>query len=216
MWYELPKEKPAYVEARPPPIFPWEQREISKPTRVFADDIESPIHTPVNETFDMESSLPPTPIIKITAEQPIAEFESSNAWDQEPGIDRYIRALHKRNKSSRSENEATESSTAFERRESLFHRHGASDIDRPSLPVTPAPIRRAFWGEERDAAGKLPSAEGVPDQADWVRLRQNSQAVASANRSIRTHRRSWKSLEGTHSFSPSLTFKPQRPSPTAR
>ena len=43
-----------------------------------------------------------------------------------------------------------------------------SEIERPSLPVTPAPVRRpSFWGAERDAAGDLPPAEGVPEQSDW-------------------------------------------------
>ena len=44
-----------------------------------------------------------------------------------------------------------------------------SELERPSLPVTPAPIRRpSFWGEERDQEGELPAAEGVPSQEDWV------------------------------------------------
>jgi len=53
--------------------------------------------------------------------------------------------------------------------------------DRPSLPVTPAPIRRpTFWGAERDGEGELPGAEGVPVQSEWdpttqlEQLRRNS------------------------------------------
>lgn len=43
-----------------------------------------------------------------------------------------------------------------------------TELERPSLPVTPAPIRRpSFWGAERDAAGDLPPAEGVPAQSEW-------------------------------------------------
>ena len=43
-----------------------------------------------------------------------------------------------------------------------------TEFERPSLPVTPAPVRRpSFWGAERDAQGDLPGAEGVPDQSDW-------------------------------------------------
>lgn len=43
-----------------------------------------------------------------------------------------------------------------------------TEIERPSLPVTPAPVRRpSFWGAERDAQGDLPAAEGVPEQSDW-------------------------------------------------
>jgi len=41
--------------------------------------------------------------------------------------------------------------------------------DRPSLPVTPAPIQRnTFWGSERGAEDQLAAAEGVVDQAEWV------------------------------------------------
>ncbi len=43
-----------------------------------------------------------------------------------------------------------------------------TEFERPSLPVTPAPVRRpSFWGAERDAQGDLPAAEGVPDQSEW-------------------------------------------------
>lgn len=43
-----------------------------------------------------------------------------------------------------------------------------TEIERPSLPVTPAPVRRnMFWGEERNVEGELPIAEGVPQPADW-------------------------------------------------
>lgn len=45
-----------------------------------------------------------------------------------------------------------------------------TEYDRPSLPVTPMPIRRpSFWGDERDDEGNLPAAEGVPQQQEWVR-----------------------------------------------
>lgn len=183
MWFEVPKEKPAYVEARPPPIFPWEQREIVKPTRVFADDYHSPVQTPLVENAEGEPVTPTTPTIKITSEEPWSAYESRNAWDQVAGIDTYVRALNKRNKSvaggaqrpgpseSITSPTADPTATPFERRESIILTDFPSEIDRPSLPVTPAPMRRAmFWGEERDEAGKLPSAEGVPDQADWVCL----------------------------------------------
>lgn len=52
-----------------------------------------------------------------------------------------------------------------------------SEDDRPSLPVTPAPIRRPkFWGggapgiglEDEEDDERLPTAEGVPGQSDWV------------------------------------------------
>ena len=43
-----------------------------------------------------------------------------------------------------------------------------TEIERPSLPVTPAPVQRPrFWSAERDAQGDLPAAEGVPEQSAW-------------------------------------------------
>ena len=34
--------------------------------------------------------------------------------------------------------------------------------------MTPAPVHRpSFWGSERDEAGDLPPAEGVPEQSEW-------------------------------------------------
>ncbi|ROW06150.1 hypothetical protein VMCG_04683 [Cytospora schulzeri] len=48
-------------------------------------------------------------------------------------------------------------------------------VERPSLPVTPAPVRRPkFWGagdigdeEENEDEEQLPSASGVPKQSEW-------------------------------------------------
>jgi len=55
-----------------------------------------------------------------------------------------------------------------ERRPSMRLTDFPTEIERPSLPVTPAPVRRpSFWGEERDEAGELPAAEGVPKQEHW-------------------------------------------------
>ncbi|TKA80966.1 hypothetical protein B0A55_02390 [Friedmanniomyces simplex] len=74
--------------------------------------------------------------------------------------------------------------TVRKRRESLLLTDFPSASERPSLPVTPAPRRRAsFWGEERERVGGegeglggLKGAEGVPEQGDWV-LRRNSLTV---------------------------------------
>jgi glycogenin glucosyltransferase len=68
------------------------------------------------------------------------------------------------------------------RRESLILTDFPSAVERPSLPVTPAPVRRPmFWGEERNQAGELPSATGVPDQTEWVRLRCAFSSVKPSN-----------------------------------
>lgn len=62
-----------------------------------------------------------------------------------------------------------------------------TELERPSLPVTPAPVRRPrFWGDERDEEGELPAAEGVPAQTDWdpaaqldILARRQSEVLAS-------------------------------------
>ncbi len=72
--------------------------------------------------------------------------------------------------------------------EGSFRRRGLkvtdfpSAVDRPSLPVTPAPIRRPrLWagggpgfGDEGDEDERLlPAAPGVPQQTDWVCVHGN-------------------------------------------
>lgn len=190
MWYEVPKQ-PSKQEQRPPPIFPWEERAIAKPTRIFVDD-EPPPPAPsltvseksVEETEKEEQTAPDTPKINVAAEEPWQTFSqvNKNAWDSVAGIDEYVRALtaSQRNRGKvqvlSPTGEPPEPAMMFpeatphrERRESLLLTDFPTAVERPSLPVTPAPIRRpSFWGEERDDQGHLPGAEGVPDQQDWV------------------------------------------------
>jgi glycogenin glucosyltransferase len=104
---------------------------------------------------------------------------STNAWDTVPGIDTYVRAIidaqARRGKPQIiqpfGEPDAVRLPGAGRkgRRESLIITDFPSAVDRPSLPVTPAPIRRpTFWGEEKVPDSVLPKAEGVPDQTEWV------------------------------------------------
>ncbi|TID24450.1 glycosyltransferase family 8 protein [Venturia nashicola] len=163
MWYEVPSDRPK-PEARPKPIFPWEQRDERKPTRVFAEDFPPP----------------PLPIIsepEITTHPPIAPIEEpapfspqANAWDNVASIERYVRAVMEvQTGRAKPPKLAEQILSPSGRRESLILTDFPTIDDRPSLPVTPAPIRRpTFWGEERDGEGDLPGAEGVPDQAEWV------------------------------------------------
>jgi len=196
MWYQIPETKPKPYEP-PPAIFPWEResRPRPKPTRVFAEDLpqkpdpEAPLTptlvktSPTGETGSVSSASTPS------EEPPAAPFSpTSNAWDNDPSIDRYVRAVkdaqERRFAGKRSPIGQIPMPSAIEevlsplvnnakaresRRESLILTDFPSAMDRPSLPVTPAPIRRpTFWGTERDAKGELPSAEGVPEQAEWV------------------------------------------------
>ncbi|KAL8947250.1 MAG: hypothetical protein Q9222_006445 [Ikaeria aurantiellina] len=58
-----------------------------------------------------------------------------------------------------------------QRRPSLRITDFPTAVERPSLPVTPAPVRRStLWGSDVGGGGKsgdLPPADGVPNQADW-------------------------------------------------
>ncbi|KAF2209242.1 glycosyltransferase family 8 protein [Cercospora zeae-maydis SCOH1-5] len=208
MYYEVPPPPaPRTVEEKPKPIFPWEERQVPKPTRRFVDD-EPPPPPPALESesaymdeleVTSESKAEPlTPTIQVKDSDPWASFgHSKNAWDDVNGINSYVRALTSFQK-NRGKVQVVESNVpstgiaaptnilsptsqsdpedlvqrvedARGRRESLILTDFPSAAERPSLPVTPAPQRRVFWGDERDTTSDLPPAEGVPNQADWVR-----------------------------------------------
>ncbi|EKG17362.1 Glycosyl transferase family 8 [Macrophomina phaseolina MS6] len=197
MYYEVPKEKPPPKDV-PKPIFPWEQeRARPKPTRVFAEDLPAPepepepVATPTTDTSvaaasegeDQTSRTSPPSATPKTPEDPWQTFgqTSANAWDSVPGIERYVRAVMgaqtKKSKpgsisleglSKPSDLLSPTGEGSSGRRESLILTDFPTAVERPSLPVTPAPLRRpTFWGGERDAVGELPAAEGVPSQAEW-------------------------------------------------
>lgn len=116
----------------------------------------------------------------------LASVPRTNAWDNHSSIDAYVRAVQSQSKVGKVQvlfntegpsattgnesdiNPAQQPNSPARRRESLILTDFPTELERPSLPVTPAPIRRpSFWGSERDDAGELPSAEGVPDQSEW-------------------------------------------------
>lgn len=182
MYYQVPP-KPHIVE-RPKPIFPWEEHQ-PKPARVFAEDAiappseATPSVTTDDGSQDNDTLTPTTPTIQVTAE-PFASYSRTNAWDEVPEIERYIFNLPQ---NRRGKIQGLVSTTATiesgslpegsnptqpQRRPSMKLTDFPTEIERPSLPVTPAPVRRpSFWGQERDASGEFPGAEGVPEQAEW-------------------------------------------------
>jgi glycogenin glucosyltransferase len=178
MYYEVPKT-PTYQ--KPAPIFPWE-KDAPKATRVFPEDV---VEVEASETITApapveDEKLSPVkltaPTIKITPADSWQTFSRGNAWDDIPEIERYIGNLQKNRKGNIQVLQGYGSgieqmSSPGARRQSMKLTDFPTELERPSLPVTPAPIRRpSFWGEERDEEGELPAAEGVPSQEDWVSL----------------------------------------------
>ena len=147
----------------------------------------------------MRGGIQQPPDITVSDHNLLFGHGSKNAWDDVSGIDEYVRALtsFQRNRGkvqvlrdagvNAQHHDVSQGipddleEQVKKRRESLILTDFPTSVERPSLPVTPAPRRRSsFWGEERDEQGALPQAEGVPDQAEWnpneklEQLRKNS------------------------------------------
>lgn len=175
MYYEIPKVQPAaHKLAR---LFPWEDY-ATKPARVFPDEISEVEYTPsvpsLSKPQHEEKHEEDIPSVKrVTRPADLWKtYTRSNAWDEVPEIEKYMRSFQKPRKASiQVLGGATASIQKFEQGSSTRVTDFPSEVERPSLPVTPAPIRRPnFWAGERDESGELPAAEGVPKQEDWVRL----------------------------------------------
>ena len=196
MYYQIPPT--ASANERPKPIFPWETTApkptrvfADDAPRPAAPSEATPSVTTDDDDDETqtETMSPLTPTMDSNDTEPFASYTRTNAWDDVPEIERYISQLpqnrrakvqvllnnptptggHQRNVSG---DEPMFSPSiqdpSQQRRPSMKLTDFPSEIERPSLPVTPAPIRRpSFWGSERDAAGDLPGAEGVPDQSVW-------------------------------------------------
>lgn len=203
MWYDVPREAPAPLSEPPKPIFPWEAHR-PKPSRVFIDEEprvtesfgtrgidahsgEQQSEPSVTDASTVEQrsqpTTPTTPTIQITPSDPWTSYTRGNAWDEVPEIDRYVDSMrkHQRSRSLRSlgviglPSPGDDVAVTGGRRGSRITDF-PSEIERPSLPVTPAPVHGAkFWGGgarigEDSNNPLLPSAVGVPGQGDWVCL----------------------------------------------
>ncbi|KXJ92846.1 nucleotide-diphospho-sugar transferase [Microdochium bolleyi] len=202
------KPKPIFPwetnQARPSRVFPDDVLQESKevPEALTLDTSTSEISEslasrPSTEsiitgasTVDQDSKpiTPATPTIQITPSDPWTSYTRSNAWDEMPEIDRYVDAIHRHRRSRSRQSpgqialpglgDDTEQVPGQRRRSTRLTDFPGED-ERPSLPVTPAPIRRAkFWGVdgpdpvEGDSDPLLPTADGVPTQTDWNPVEQ--------------------------------------------
>jgi glycogenin len=159
MWYNIPETKAAYEEP-PKPIFPWEQQ-AKRPitTRIFSED------------------YPPSPQLDQPKSPP------SLTWaDSSGGMEKYIRDIM----TTQAEKAKDTNQQPRERRESLVFSGFPALGDRPSLPVTPAPIMTApFWADEPNKSEE--GKQDLPGQEEWVcpqcGFSSNDAAVFHASRS---------------------------------
>ncbi|KAL4982426.1 hypothetical protein BDW68DRAFT_192169 [Aspergillus falconensis] len=205
MYYQVPETKPEPQKLRQ--IFPWEANAL-KPTRVFADDARQPKSlvspTSVEEDSGTSKSSQPTSWTSEAPSLPGESFDSYsrlNAWDEVPEIQKYIQSIQQARKarvqvlsgvpgqpkatsaptySQQHQSGTTVTTTSF-RRPPLDSRitDFPSELDRPSLSVTPAPIHRgpALGSPDEYTTPQLPVAKGVPNQQDWVRLTVDNPSV---------------------------------------
>lgn len=186
MYYQVPVTRPEPQKLAQ--LFPWEGR-APKPTRVFAEESPRPevsSSNPVPElgTGSTRSAMEPSlsPQSATQASESWGSYTRSNAWDEDPDIQRYMQSMQQARRGSTQVISGSGSSpptTATDHipvpassRPSIKLTDFPTEVERPSLPVTPAPIRRSFFGEEDEDDGDtgmaLPNAEGVPNQEDWV------------------------------------------------
>jgi glycogenin glucosyltransferase len=197
---EPPKPIFPWEAHRPKPsrVFPDEQPRV--PQQPGTDSLDSPAgerqSSPQVQPFAESSvtgpdtgeqkSVPVTPItptIQITPVDIWSSYTMTNAWDEIPEIVGYVDSMqkHRRSKSLKSPGVMRMPGPGEGADEVPWRRRGSkltdfpSEVERPSLPVTPAPIRRPkFWGgggpgiDDSSTNPLLPVAAGVPGQSDWV------------------------------------------------
>ncbi|KAE8403089.1 nucleotide-diphospho-sugar transferase [Aspergillus pseudonomiae] len=179
MYYEVPSTKPEPEKLSQ--IFPWENQ-APKPTRVFVDDDQLSVSIPSSLLSQIAPEETPTSSLGYTASWPTEKpseswdnYSRSNAWDDVPEIQRYIQSIAPPRRAKVQviggwdgpANQRTAGAVSGMRLTDF-----PSEQERPSLPVTPAPIRRpppsSNVPDDESTSAQLPIAEGVPNQEEWV------------------------------------------------
>lgn len=178
---QFPDDEPQQQEPPQSPISQAPSEVIPEPS--------SPCATECTETTDAtdataawaDPATPTTPTnSRFTTSDPWNAFPRNNAWDNVPEISRYVDGVqrHQRTRSGGRGGLTIRTFTDSPKpRPGLRVTDFPTAVERPSLPVTPAPVQREnYFGQDdeddkRDAGETLqglPSAAGVPAQADWV------------------------------------------------
>ncbi|EER26267.1 Glycosyl transferase family 8 protein [Coccidioides posadasii C735 delta SOWgp] len=168
MYYEVPPKPP--VSEALARIFPWESQ-APVPSRVFSDEVQDNEAPHPRATLLGKTKGGP---LKGTGRVPTNPWDThnqTNAWDEIPEIEQYMRSFQGSRKGSVQVISGAESSG---RRPSLRLTDFPTEAERPSLPVTPALIRRRYLKGSKDGTEGLRGAKGVPQQDEWVCLTVNA------------------------------------------
>ncbi|EFX01305.1 glycosyl transferase, family 8 [Grosmannia clavigera kw1407] len=188
-----------FAEPAPPPPHEAPVEEQSSQSGLYSDQLQEELGTEPSVTSGSPSIGPqtePTTPTTPTARQyppadPWASYTRTNAWDDVPQIERYVDSFQKQHLRARSRGQVpgtiqpkTSADMVTGSGGGIGEQHGSrvtdfpSEAERPSLPVTPAPVRRPkYWAGDGPGFGVngdadavnhlLPAADGVPQQSDW-------------------------------------------------
>lgn len=176
-------EQPARQTSPSRHVFPWEAR-APKPTRYFAPEYVPQSSPPnrratIEDTKDLVFGLSEATTPKPPDNPWDAFAQQTNKWDEDPEIARFVESFNKPRRvpvqvvhTSQPSTPGAEPLPAKQRRISLKLTDFPTEVERPSLPVTPAPIRTSrsnYFGVSEERKAELPVAQGVPRQEEWVR-----------------------------------------------
>jgi hypothetical protein len=179
-----------FADLPPEPTATWESTTEASGERKDSLESRTQAEPSITEASTVEAkSEPESPVTlggHVTPSDPFISFPRTNAWDDVPEIERYVDKLQQKHRRTKSQGLMLGGlPPSGLTQEDVVQRRGSkltdfpSEVERPSLPVTPAPIRRPkFWGgggpgvglhdDDGDDEGLLPAAEGVPAQSEWV------------------------------------------------